>query len=124
MRRDPGRADPSDRIRFTHMLDAARQAVTFVKHRSRGDLDSDDMLRRALISAIQEIGEAASRTSPEGRARAAGVPWSEIVRMRNIVVHIYWGVNLDRVWSTATDDLPPFIAAIESALASWPETTA
>ena len=41
--------------------------------------------------------------------------------MRNILVHVYWGVNLDRVWGTATEDMEPLIAALESALATWPE---
>jgi uncharacterized protein with HEPN domain len=48
--------------------------MEFVAERSRGDLDSDDMQRRALVNAVQEIGEAAARVTPSGRARAPSLP--------------------------------------------------
>lgn len=117
----PREAEVGDRVRLEHMLSAASQACAFIAGRTRSDLDSDAMLRRALINAIQEIGEAAVRTSPHARQRVAEVPWPEVIRMRNILVHVYWGVDLDRVWKTATDDLPPLIAALEAALRGWPQ---
>lgn len=86
--------------------------MRFASGRARADLDTDDMLRRAMINAIQEIGEAAARLSPAGRERAPGVPWDLIVKMRNVLVHVYWGVDLDRVWQTAQIDLPPLIQAL------------
>lgn len=102
------------------MLDAARQATGFAAGRCRGDLDTDHMLRRAMVNAIQEIEEAASCTGEAGRLRVAGVPWADVIRMRHILVHVYWGVDLDRVWKTAAQDLPPLIAALDVALAAWP----
>ena len=63
-------AGPDDRARFEHMLDAARDGASFVRGRARSDLDTDRMLRRALVNAIQEIGEAAARTTPAGFAPA------------------------------------------------------
>jgi len=40
--------------------------------------------------------------------------------MRNIVVHIYWGIDLAELVKTAQDDLPVLITALQSALAEWP----
>ena len=40
--------------------------------------------------------------------------------MRNIVVHVYWGIDLRELVKTARDDLPPLIASLEAALAAWP----
>lgn len=74
------------------------------------------MLRRSLINAIQEIGEAAARTTELGRSCSPDVPWGQIVQMRHILVHVYWGIDLDRVWKTATDDLPLFAAALQMTL--------
>lgn len=102
------------------MLVAARQAVSFVHGRSRADLDTDDMLRRAVINAIQEIGEAAARLSPDGRALIRDVPWDLVVKMRNVLVHVYWGVDLDRVWITVESDLPPLITALDSHMQNPP----
>ncbi|MEX2219770.1 MAG: HepT-like ribonuclease domain-containing protein [Phycisphaerales bacterium] len=115
-------AGPGDRARCEHMLEAARDAIGFVAGRARADLDSDALLRRGLINAIQEIGEAAVRLSDAGRERVPGVPWPQVTRMRNILVHVYWGVDLDRVWDTATIDLPQLAASLESALSAWTES--
>jgi uncharacterized protein with HEPN domain len=118
----PKRTPPllKDRIRFQHMLDAARQARTFVAGRSREDLETDAMLLRALLHAMLEIGEAAANVSDAGRARVAGIPWGQVVETRHILVHVYWGVNKDKVWASATEDLPFLIAAIEAAFKTWP----
>ena len=116
-------AGPDDRARFEHMLDAARDGISFVRGRSRADLDTDRMLRRALVNAIQEIGEAAARTTQAGRARLPSVEWSLVVKMRNILVHVYWGVEFDYLWQTATEDLPVLIRSLEATLAAWSETS-
>ena len=115
------REAPGDRARLGHMLSAAREGISFVQGKARADLDTNAMLRRALVNAIQEIGEAAVRTGSVARGRVAGVDWVQVVKMRNILVHVYWGLDLDIVWQTATEDLAPLIAALDSALASWPD---
>lgn len=71
---DPHRVEIADRLRLQHMLDAARQVRTFIKARTRADLDADPMLARAVLHALQEIGEAASRLSDESRSRVPDVP--------------------------------------------------
>ena len=120
MPRDPDRFPLDDRVRMQHMLDAARHVEMFIAERSRDDLDRDVMLVRAMMNAIQEIGEAAARIGDAGRDRAADVPWGQIVAMRHVLVHVYWGVDRDRLWRTATEDVPVLIAALEKALADWP----
>ena len=54
-----------DEIRLRHMLDAAREAVTFAGDHTRVDLDSNQMLVRALSMSIGIIGEAASKVSAD-----------------------------------------------------------
>jgi uncharacterized protein with HEPN domain len=103
------------------MLEAAEDAIGFVERRSREDLDSDRMLLRALFQCIEVIGEAASRISPDGRARIPAIPWREIIKMRNILIHVYFGIDRDRVWDTVRTDLPPLVATLRAALAAWPE---
>ena len=111
---------PEDRIRIQHMMDAARQAIGFTQGKSRKSLDADPMLSRALMHAILEIGEAAARTSDVGRSRAPDVPWAQIVGMRNVLMHVYWGVDFDRLWKTVTEELPSLLASLEAATKDWP----
>lgn len=109
-----------DRVRIEHMLEAARDAVLYVRGRKRADLDTDSMLLRALTNAVQQIGEAAARTSEAGRARIPGVPWGQIVAMRHVMVHVYWGVDPNRLWATAVEDVPVLIRLLEEACVGWP----
>jgi len=104
---------PDDLIRLRHMLDAAREAIGFVRHRRRGDLDHHRQLVWALVKAIEIIGEAAYQLSPEARAQVAGVPWDKIVGMRHRLVHAYFDINLDILWKTVQEGLPPLIAELE-----------
>lgn len=78
------------------------------------------MLLRALTHAVQEIGEAAAHLSIAGRDRVPGIPWGQIVAMRHVLVHVYWGVDRDRLWATATQDVPVLLAELERTCAAWP----
>jgi uncharacterized protein with HEPN domain len=69
------------------------------------------------VRLIEIVGEAAARTSGEARAEIPDLPWPAIVGMRNRLIHGYYDVDLDGVWATLTDDLPPLIAVIERHLA-------
>ena len=57
-----------DRIRLQHMLDAAKEALTFIQGRIRADLDNDRMLVLSLIRELEIIGEAARQVSRETRS--------------------------------------------------------
>jgi len=120
MPRDPHRVEISDRVRYQHILDAAAHAKAFVEGRARSDLDTDPKLTRAVLQALQEIGEAASRISDKARARAPDVPWEQIVGMRHRLVHVFWGVNLNHVWEVVERDLEPLVAQLTRALDDWP----
>ncbi|MBX3380818.1 MAG: DUF86 domain-containing protein [Phycisphaeraceae bacterium] len=74
MPRDPATGGPNDRERLQHMLDAATDIQIYIKGRRREDVETDSMLRRALVNALQVIGEAAARVSDDGRSRVPSLP--------------------------------------------------
>lgn len=102
------------------MLDSAREAVDFAAGKNREDLDENRMLALALVRCIEIVGEAGARVSHEGRAEAPSLPWVEIVAMRNRLIHAYFDVNLDIVWQTVNEDLPPLINTLENTLRDDP----
>jgi uncharacterized protein with HEPN domain len=108
----------NDLIRIRHMLDAARDAVSFHAGRSREDLLADRVLRLALVKCIEIIGEAASKVADETQAAHPEIPWGDIVGMRNRLIHVYFDVDLDRLCDTITVDLPPLISALEAIVSS------
>ena len=107
---------PEDRTRLLHMVDAAETIANFVSGRARKDLDSDRMLLFALVRAVEVLGEAAAKVSPEARAEAASVPWPQIVAMRNRLIHAYFDVNRDMLWKTAIEEIPALLPALRKLI--------
>ena len=99
-----------------HMLDHAKEAVAMACGRTRTDLDKDRQLNLSLVRLLEIIGEAAGRVAADERARHPDIPWSEIVGLRNRLIHGYDSVDFDILWQIVSDDLPPVIAALEKAL--------
>ena len=109
-----------DRIRLIHMLDAAREAVSFISGRTRKELNTDRQLVLSLVKDIEIVGEAASRITETTQTQTPEIPWPEVIAMRNRLVHAYFDINLDIVWKTVQDDLPMLIARLEQALECSP----
>lgn len=105
-----------DHVRLQHMLDAAREAIGFAQGRAHTDLDSDRMLVLSLVKEIEIVGEAANQISKATREQLPGIPWADIVGMRNRLVHSYFDINLEILWRTVKDDLPALIEVLEPLL--------
>jgi uncharacterized protein with HEPN domain len=105
-----------DRVRLEHMVEAAEAATRFAARRERADLDSDEMLRFALVRAVEVIGEAAARITPVTQQATPELPWREIVAMRNRLVHAYYDINTDILWKTITEEIPALLPILRTAL--------
>ncbi len=107
---------PADRIRLQHMLDAGKETVNFLKGQRRESLHKDRKLMLAVVRSIEVIGEAATHVSKSCQDEHPQILWPQIIAMRNRLIHAYFDVDIDRVWDTVQDDLPPLIAQLESTL--------
>ena len=107
---------PDDVIRLRHMAEAAESALRFCQGRTRADLDTDDMLRFALTRAVEIIGEAANKVSIDARAQIPGIAWPAIVGMRNRLVHAYFDVDSEILWTTVSDRLPSLVRELNVIL--------
>ena len=103
------------------MLLAARRAVRFAAPLTFSEFENDDLHQLAILKAVEIIGEAASRISEETKAEHPDIPWAEIIGLRNRLVHAYFAIQLDIVWQTVQEDLPPLIAQIEPLVPPEPE---
>lgn len=110
----------SDALSLRHMLDHAREAVVLVQGKTQADLRTTRLLQLGLVRLVEIIGEAATRVSKEGRAKYLGIPWEDVIGMRNKLIHGYDTVDLDILWDTVTDDLPQLIEELEKIIP--PET--
>ncbi|MDZ7676646.1 MAG: HepT-like ribonuclease domain-containing protein [Acidimicrobiales bacterium] len=88
------------------------------EHRPAGvdALRADEVLAAAIVRWIEIVGEAAANVSDEMRAQHPGVPWTDIVAMRNRLIHAYPDVNLDLVRGVVDRDGPRLRVAVERIL--------
>jgi uncharacterized protein with HEPN domain len=107
-----------DQIRLRHMLEAAKDALSFAENETRSSLEADRKLELALVKSIEIIGEAAANMTDDCRRTLPGIPWASITGMRNRLVHVYFDVDRDILWKTITEDLPSLIAELEKVLPS------
>jgi len=98
------------------MLDAARDARSFLGDADPKDVESNRMLALSIVKCIEIIGEAAAHVTPPTREKHPHIPWQDIIGMRNRLIHAYFDVDVERVWDTVTDDLPPLIAELEKII--------
>src|ERR1039458_2491946 len=98
MRRDPQR--------LNDILEALDWISKAVAAQTEADLLADETLCYAVAQKLTIIGEAVARLSPAITARNPTVPWADIVGLRNILVHEYFGIYWPLVWQTAVDHAP------------------
>jgi len=101
-----------DAVRLHHMLDAAQEAAFFAQNKTRSSLDTDRQLVLSLVKSIEIIGEAAANVTTKCREDFPQIPWRNIISMRNRLTHVYFDINLDILWKTVVEDLPPLIAEL------------
>ena len=106
----------SDLIRLRHMLDAAREALAFAQGKTLDDLKSNRMLALSLVKELEIIGEAAVRLSDDVKQQAPDIPWPMIAGMRNRLIHAYFDVNVEIVWTTVTSKLPELAKRLQLLL--------
>jgi uncharacterized protein with HEPN domain len=95
----------SDADRVSDIL----EAIAKIRERITDGMDAfqgDEMLQVWVIHHLQIIGEAPRGVSEALRDRHPEVPWPQIVALRNILVHEYFGINMRQVWIMTQKDLP------------------
>jgi uncharacterized protein with HEPN domain len=106
----------SDRERLLDILEAAEKIKRYAAARDKGAFESDELLQVWVVHHLQIIGEAAYRLSQQFRERHPEIPWDQMVGMRHVLVHGYFDIDLDIVWATVQNDLPPVRRAVATIL--------
>lgn len=92
---------------------ASRQAIRFVEGMGLEAFRADPKTFSAVILQILVIGEASKRLSPDFHAEHPELPWSEIIRMRDRLIHHYRRTDLRQVWLTVEKDIPTLLRTLE-----------
>ena len=100
------------------MLTAIDNVAQFLEGRTMDDLRSDKMLFFAVVKNIEIVGEAANFITKELQTQHPEVAWRDVISMRHVLVQGYYQIDALIAWKTATENLPPLRAQIETILKS------
>jgi uncharacterized protein with HEPN domain len=95
-----------DRVRLQHILDAIIEIETYTFNIDFSGFMKNSMMRFACIKQMEIIGEAGNHVSDESKAKFTNIEWAQLIGMRNIFVHEYFGVDPNLVWEIIKSDLP------------------
>lgn len=103
-----------DPTRLLHTLDLSRETLGYIAAHTREELDSNGLLYHAIKDCLSTIGEAAYKITRDFRDTHPEVDWRSLIRLRNELIHDYFVIDKDELWSTAEDYLPLLIPKLEA----------
>lgn len=108
----------TDEAILRHILIAIERVELYAQGGSDAFL-ADTRTQDAIMRNLEIIGEAVKSLSNELKAEYPDIPWRQISGMRDFLIHVYFGVNLNTVWQTVATDIGPLKSAIVKALADF-----
>ena len=103
-----------DRVYLLHILESIDLVEEYMRGKSKEDLEEDQELQDAIIRRITVIGEAVKNISEELKKANTTIPWTNIAGTRDILVHKYFGVDLNMLWIVINEKLPDLKRKIRS----------
>ena len=112
------RNELGDEIRLKHILDAIEEIETYIIKVDFARFVENSMIRFACIKQMEIIGEASNHISAELKSKFSDIEWAQIIGMRNVFAHEYFGIDSRLVWEIIKNDIPELKDRIKLVLQS------
>lgn len=96
----------SDQQRLAHIHEAIHEILSYTKNIGFNEFKRNSMIRFATVKQIEIIGEAAKNISESTRQQYPGIAWKEIIGLRNLLTHEYFGIDIQLIWQIIQIDIP------------------
>jgi uncharacterized protein with HEPN domain len=93
-------------VYLRHILDAINTVEDYLQGIDERQFNNTRLLQDGVVRQIEIVGEAVRHISKEIRRTYPEVPWQDVAGMRDKLIHDYFGVDIEKVWLTAREDLP------------------
>jgi uncharacterized protein with HEPN domain len=93
-------------IFLEHILESIRLIEEYIKGKSKSDFLKSKQLQDSAIRRIEIIGEAIKNIPNDFKEKYTQIPWREFTGMRDILIHQYFGIDLNLTWQVINRDLP------------------
>jgi uncharacterized protein with HEPN domain len=97
------------RLYIDDMITACEKIQRYLAGRPRPAFEQDEQAFDAVLKNLEVIGEASKRLSASFREAHPEVEWREIAGLRDIIVHQYFGLDLDIVWDVVASRVPDLL---------------
>lgn len=98
------------------ILESIERIKEYTKDISEEEFYRTVQLQDAVIRRFEIIGEAVKHIPHDLKEKYSEIPWKEISGTRDILIHEYFGVNLERIWKTIQKDILPFKKQLQRML--------
>jgi uncharacterized protein with HEPN domain len=107
-----------DSIRLQHILESIHEIETYLVSSDFTEFMNNSMMRFACIKQMEIIGEASNHISEDIKSKFTDIEWAQIIGMRNIFVHEYFGIDTNLVWEIIKNDIPDLKEKISVVVSS------
>ena len=108
---------------FLHHLADISESILKIKTFTQGfvyeEFCEDEKTQYAVIRALEIIGEAAKQIPEKIMDQHSNIPWQDIIRMRDKLIHHYYGIDLEVIWNTLNEDLNNLEEVVQELISNY-----